>query len=141
MRVSARTVSASGMLRRLIKTMVMTLLWFSDSYNTVPLLLHSVSEAAIKAHVHCIIVGFSYRRTPKTWLYDSAGNRKSASNINQYLTAAPTAIIESRSTPIADIPAIRFGSMPRDGGGFILREEEKNALIDKEPLSEQCIRI
>ena len=99
------------------------------------------SEASIKAHVHCIIVGFSYRRTPETWLYDPEGNRKTANNINQYLTDAPTAIIESRSTPIASIPAIRFGSMPRDGGGFILSEEEKSALINKEPLSEKWIHL
>ena len=99
------------------------------------------SEASIKAHVHCVIVGFSYIRNEKTYLYDAAGNCKAVSNINQYLTDGPTAIIESRSTPMCDVPPIRFGSMPRDGGGFILSEEEKEELVKKEPLSAQWIHL
>ena len=99
------------------------------------------SEASIKAHVHCIIVGFSYQKGDQAYLYDAAGNCSIVSNINQYLTNGPTAIIDSRSTPICDVPPIRFGSMPRDGGGFILSEEEKTELIRKEPLSEQWIHL
>ena len=99
------------------------------------------SEASIKAHVHCIIVGFSYSRTPKALLFNASGEAMGVDNINQYLTDAPTAIIESRSTPIANIPAIRFGSMPRDGGGFILNEEERDELISKEPIAEKWIHL
>jgi hypothetical protein len=32
---------------------------------------------------------------------------------------------------------MRFGSMPRDGGGFILSDEEKDSLIESEPLAEK----
>ena len=99
------------------------------------------SEASIKAHVHCIIVGFSYSHTPKALLFNASGEAMGVDNINQYLTDAPTAIIESRSTPIANIPAIRFGSMPRDGGGFILNEEERDELISKEPIAEKWIHL
>lgn len=99
------------------------------------------SEAHIKAHVHCIIVGFSLIKSKDCYLFDSKGEKKKVDYINQYLTAAPAAIIESRSNPISDVPPIRFGSMPRDGGGFILSEEEKNELIAKEPLAEQWIRL
>ena len=99
------------------------------------------SEASIKAHVHCIIVGFSNSRTAETLLFNSSGEAVRVDNINQYLTDAPTAIIDSRSTPIADIPPIRFGSMPRDGGGFILSEEEKDELIVKEPLAEKWVHL
>lgn len=96
------------------------------------------SEASIKAHVHCIIVGFSYNKSLSPRLFDSSGNVRFVDNINQYLTDAPTVIIESRSEPLCAVPYIRFGSMPRDGGGFILSESEKDELIVREPLSKQC---
>ena len=99
------------------------------------------SEASIKAHVHCIIVGFSYIRDEEAYLYDATGNCRTVKNINQYLTDAPTAIIESRSAPLYEVPPIRFGSMPRDGGGFILSEEERTELIEKEPLAEQWVHL
>ena len=98
------------------------------------------SEASIKAHVHCIIVGFSYHRDSETVLYSAAGTGKLVSNINQYLTEGPTVIVESKSTPLCNVPPIRFGSMPRDGGGFILSEEEKDELIKKEPTAAKWIR-
>ena len=98
------------------------------------------SEASIKAHVHCIIVGFSFHCDPKTVLYSAAGTGKLVSNINQYLTEGPTVIVESRSVPLCNVPPIRFGSMPRDGGGFILSETEKEELINKEPTAAKWIR-
>ena len=99
------------------------------------------SEASIKAHVHCIIVGFSYHKSLNARLFDSLGNVKLVENINQYLTDAPTVIIESRSKPLCAVPPIRFGSMPRDGGGFILTEREKDELTAHEPLSKQWIHL
>ena len=99
------------------------------------------SEASIKAHVHCIIVGFSFVKDTIAILFDSAGNYRRVENINQYLTAAPSAIIDSRSAPISSVPQIRFGSMPRDGGGFILSSDEKDELIKAEPLAEKWIRL
>ena len=99
------------------------------------------SEASIKAHVHCIIVGFSYNKSLSPRLFDSSGNVRFVDNINQYLTDAPTVIIESRSEPLCAVPYIRFGSMPRDGGGFILSESEKDELIVREPLSKQWVHL
>ena len=99
------------------------------------------SEASSKAHVHCVIVGFSYQKTSRCYLFDSNEQQTIATNINQYLTDAPTAMIESRSTPLYDVPPIRFGSMPRDGGGFILSEAEKDELIQKEPIAEKWVRL
>ena len=99
------------------------------------------NEASNKAHVHCIIVGFSYVKQEDCALFDSQGQKKMVDNINQYLTNGPTALIESHSTPLCDIPPIRFGSMPRDGGGFILSEEEKDDLIKNEPLAEKWVRL
>ncbi len=97
------------------------------------------SEAKVKARVHCVIVGFSFYNRTKKILYDNDRVRY-VENINSYLSDAPDIFIESRSTPICNVPKIRFGSMPRDGGGFILSDEEKDEVINKEPLAEKWIR-
>ena len=100
------------------------------------------SETTDQAKVHCIIVGFSLTKNSQQELrLYSSGNRYSVcKNISPYLTDSETVFIDSRSTPICKVSPIRFGSMPRDGGGFVLTEEEKNDLIKKEPLSEKWIK-
>ena len=95
------------------------------------------SEAKIKAHVHCIIVGFSYVKKVGI-LFDYPKQRKTE-NINSYLMDAPTVFVESRSKPLEKVPPMRFGSMPRDGGGFILNDEERAELIANEPLAEKWV--
>ena len=96
------------------------------------------SEAQQKAKVHCIIIGFSYMNKNKKVLFDNDRVRI-VSNINSYLTDTEDVFVESISKPICNVPAIRFGSMPRDGGGFVLSDEEKEELIKKEPLAEKWI--
>lgn len=96
------------------------------------------SEAKVKAHVHCVIVCFSlHDRAKKAIFFNDMV--KYVKNINSYLMEAPDIFIESRTTPLCDVPKIRFGSMPRDGGGFVLSDEEKNELIKKEPISASWI--
>ena len=97
------------------------------------------SEAKVKAHVHCVIVGFSLWSRAKKALYDN-DLVKYVENINSYLAEAPDIFVDSRTNPLCEIPKIRFGSMPRDGGGFILSSEEKDELIKKEPLAGKWIR-
>lgn len=97
------------------------------------------SEAQIKAHVHCVIVGFSMTNRIQKTIYDKDLIRY-VENINSYLADAPDFFVESRSTPLCDIPPIKFGSMPRDGGGFVLSDEEKDELIKKEPLAAKWVR-
>lgn len=100
------------------------------------------SEADIKAHVHCVIIGFSIAVNPaQKRLYLSDGTYLQCANINGYLADAPDVFIVNRGTPLCDAPAMNFGNMPRDGGGFILSEEEKDELIAKEPLSAKWIHF
>ena len=78
------------------------------------------SEAKLKAHVHCIIVGFSTAENNNDRVLYSMGRPQVTQNINGYLLDADNIFVESRSTPICNVPRMFFGSMPRDGGGFIL---------------------
>ena len=97
------------------------------------------SEASLKAHVHCVIVGFSLYNRAKKILFDGDRGRY-VENINSYLSNAPDIFVESRSTPICNVPAMRFGSMARDGGFFFFTDEERETCIKKEPLSKQWIK-
>ena len=98
------------------------------------------SEADSQAKVHCIIVGFSCADTGKEKrLYDEQGRYTVCKNISPYLTNSENCFIETRSAPLCNVPPMRFGSMPRDGGGFILTAEEKAALVEKEPLAQKWI--
>ena len=100
------------------------------------------SESQGQAKVHCVIIGFSGKRidSVKKRLYNTNTNYKVCDNINPYLSDTATFFIESRSKPICAVPAMRFGSMPRDGGNFVLSTEEKIEFIKTEPLSQKWIR-
>lgn len=99
------------------------------------------SEANEKAKVHCIIVGFSRSGLQKDkLLYTDINVYKKCKNINPYLMDAPTQFIVSHSEPICNVPKMRFGSMPRDGGGFVLTPEEKEIFIKAEPETEKWIK-
>ena len=97
------------------------------------------SESIQKAAVHCVIIGFAKCERDEKIIFD--GDKKNiVENINSYLLDAPNIFIESRSAPVCEVPAMFFGSMPRDGGGFILSEEEREIFISKNPGSEKFIR-
>ena len=99
------------------------------------------SEADIKAHVHCVIIGFSCTESikPKT-IYLNGSQFVGTSNINGYLIDAPDIFVESRKKPLSSVPEMLFGSMPNDGGNFLLSEEEAAAMRAKFPESERFIK-
>ena len=98
------------------------------------------SEASIKAHVHCVIVGFSSAPNYKQKQLYSSERFQLVDNINFYLIEAPTVFLESISKPLCTVPAMRSGGKPVEGGHLIFTEQEKNDFIKEEPLSEQYFR-
>ena len=96
------------------------------------------SEASLKAHVHCVIIGFSNVNVPKI-LFDGE-KKKEAENINSYLIDAPSVYLDSKSRPLCDVPQMSSGGKPVEGGFLILSPEEKDALLIKEPHVEKYIR-
>ena len=98
------------------------------------------SEASSKAHVHCVIVGFSTTPSTKEKVIYTDKAITIANNINAYLCDADDVFIANRSTPMCDVPPMRFGSMPRDGGGFILSESERDELLSKNPRIQTWVR-
>ena len=98
------------------------------------------SEANQKAHVHCVIVGFSTNnQNQKRRIYD--GDRVvEASNINGYLIDGENVFVESRQHPLCEVPEIGIGNKPIDGGFYLFKDEEKEAFVAKEPGSEKYFR-
>ncbi len=97
------------------------------------------SEAQGKAHVHCVIVGFS--KNPRSTKKIFENNKPIlAKNINPYLIDAPSVIVENRSQPLCKIPKMALGNQPIDGGFYIFTEEEKNAFLQTEPQAEKFFR-
>ena len=99
------------------------------------------SEASIKAHVHCVVIGFSTAPNSKQKIiYDSSAVAKTATNINGYLIDSPNVAIESRKHPLCSVPEVGIGNKPIDGGFYLFSKEEKDAFIKEEPLSEMLFR-
>ena len=98
------------------------------------------SEAALKAHVHCVIVGFSIAPNPSAKRLYSSDRVQNAGIINAYLLDAPIVFIEKRARPLCPVPEMCKGSQPTDGGNLILSQEEKEALLAESPEAEPYIR-
>ena len=98
------------------------------------------SEASLKAHVHCVIIGFSYVEREKKEIYTNSTTPIFANKINGFLIDADNIIIENRTSPISDVPSMDFGNMPNDGGNLILTAEEREEVIRQEPSLEDFIR-
>lgn len=98
------------------------------------------SEAKIKAHVHCVIIGFSYYKAPESRLYISE-NYQLVSNINAYLVSGPNILIDSRKKPICNVSNVVFGSMPNDGGFLSdYSEEKKQEIVNEYPVTANMFR-
>lgn len=98
------------------------------------------SEASEKAAVHCVIIGFSTDEVKNKYLFTSSGKMQQVSSISPYLFEGDNTFAVSQKTPLYDVPQMNFGNQPRDGGHFVLSEEEKNELIQQEPSIARWIR-
>ncbi len=98
------------------------------------------SEASLKAHVHCVIVGFSVALNSVSKKIYSTERFQTVESINAYLLDAPNVFIESRSTPICPVPQMVYGNKPTDGGFLFLTSDERNELLKKEPITAKFIR-
>lgn len=94
------------------------------------------SEASLKAHVHCVIVGFSYCPARHKYLF-SGELKREVRHINAYLIEGEDVFVGSRPKPIADVPEIGIGNQPIDDGNYLFTEEEMLDFIAKEPQSRQ----
>lgn len=95
------------------------------------------NEAADKAHVFCVIIGFSRESSQKTlYIHDTPSSTErivQARHINAYLADAPDVFIYGRRSPICDVPEMGIGNKPIDNGAYLFTPEEKDAFLKQEP--------
>ena len=106
------------------------------------------NEAQAKAHVHCVIVGFSFNAEAQR-RRDTQRNHKrifdgdkviEAANINPYLMDGPSVFIESCAKPLCNAVGMTKGNYPTDDGNFILTEKEREAIVRDTPELSTYIR-
>ncbi len=91
------------------------------------------SEANQKAHVHCVIIGFSVGApTKQLRIFDKEGERL-VSHINGYIIDADNVFIENRGTPLCDVPSMTTGNRPADGGNLIIEAKDYDEFVAAEP--------
>ena len=99
------------------------------------------SESTQKAHVHCVIVGFSSAPTDKPKVIFDGDKKIFANNINAYLLDAPNIFVESRPNHLQNfVPAIGIGNKPIDNGNFLFTLDEMNDFISREPAASKFFR-
>ena len=120
-----------------------------NKYNIKIIFAHQTfkwsNEAKGKAAVYCVIVGFAASNRPKKSIFQYASVTGDpmevvAKQINPYLIDTDIVFIQSRSSPLCNVPPMSFGNMPLDGGNLLLSDAEKDDLIKKEPMAEKYIK-
>ena len=97
------------------------------------------SEASEKAAVHCVIVGFSSSGVPHKRIYDG-DTVLECENISPYLLPGDNSFVTAQKDALCDVPKMNFGNQPRDGGFFILSEDESAQLSSEDPAAAKWIR-
>ena len=134
--VSTNSITQGGAVTNLWKPLFEKGININFAWRT----FHWDSEASLKAHVHCVIVGFSYIKDDNATIYINESQHIDAENINGYLLDAPNIFIEKRMKPLCDVPMIYLGGQPIDDGNLVLTEDEKEELLKHEPQSAEFIR-
>ena len=98
------------------------------------------SEASLKAHVHCVIVGFSEAVNDAQRVIYDEGSVQKVENVSPYLVSAETIFIEGSRHPLCGSRILQNGGKPTEGGFLILTDEEKVKLLQEEPKAEKFIR-
>lgn len=87
-----------------------------------------------------MIVGLSSDNPKQKTLFTSDGKAMTVSNITPYLTEGTSTFAVSQKEPLCNVPKMNFGNQPRDGGHFILTDDEKNEILSMEPTLDKWIR-
>ena len=97
------------------------------------------SEAAAKAHVHCVIIGFAKFNRNEKYIYDG-DYKKKAKNINYYLVDGANIIVESRNKPLCNVPQMIYGNKPADGGALIIEDYDYKKFVESAPAAKKFIK-
>lgn len=98
------------------------------------------NEAADQAHVHVVIVGFSYVGEGPRRLFAADGASRECENINGYLAAAVDVFVTKRNKPICNVPEMSQGFKPADHGCLLMRQDELDEMLVNDPSTVEFVR-
>ena len=103
------------------------------------------NEAEGKAAAYCVIVGFGLhsRKSKKLYSYSdvkAAPIESIVENISPYLTAGSSVFVTAHKLPLCDVPEMKFGSQPRDGGHLVLTADERDEILERESALDRVIK-
>ena len=98
------------------------------------------SEANLKAHVHCVIIGFSNNKIKTNKVIYDNNKKIKANNINAYLIDAPNIFIYSRANPIDSRKKMIAPNKPCDYNNLKIEKEDYNDFVSKCPQSKKWIK-
>lgn len=97
------------------------------------------NNASRNAQVTCVIVGVADRQERRKLIF-SESTRKEVANINPYLSAGETVIVERSSEPVSNVAIMFGGNIPRDRGNLLLSTDEMHDLVAAYPEAKRLIR-
>ena len=98
------------------------------------------NNAKHNAGVTVVVISLRNVANKIKYLY-SEHVRTQVTNINGYLIDADNVFISRRKQPLTEyLPAMNFGSMPRDGGNLILSETDLRDLKNTDPQAERFVK-
>lgn len=98
------------------------------------------SDANQKAHVHCVIVGFSSKKLQTKKIIFDNGMESVVSKINAYQIEADNIFISSRKTPISKIKPMIAPNKPCDYNFLKIEPHDYSDFIKNEPSSKKWIK-
>ena len=98
------------------------------------------SETVQKAHVHCVIIGFSTTCPNERFLYNTKNQATKTNYINAFLLPAPECFLLRLSKPLCDVPQISNGNRAYDGNNLVMTQEEKDELEAIEPSAAKYLK-
>lgn len=94
------------------------------------------NEGPANAAVHVVIVCFAVKSRKSKFIYSHSKSnvieKALAFNISPNLVDADNYFIGRRKKPLSDVPEIRKGNQPTDGGFLLLSDEEKEKLVSED---------
>ena len=91
------------------------------------------SEASSQAAVHCVIIGFAGFNRSEKWIFVGGKNKKVVTGISPYLVEGGETYVVAAKESLCGTPKMNFGNQPRDGGNFVIKEDEYKEILSKEP--------
>ena len=136
--VSTNSITQGQQVATLWKPIIDLGIFINFAYQT----FEWTNDAKGMAHVHCVIIGFQYKdsKQPKRLYLKNTNMYLEVDHINPYLSNAPDVLITNRTKPLSPVSRMVYGNKVVDGGHLILKKNDKDELVNKNPISKKYIK-